>query len=66
MGVIRELHLDLKVIKRPNEPTVLLQIFCDAPTQNDGPKSERSSQRRVMAAKDFVFEKAEYLCSILT
>lgn len=52
-GLIRELHLNLRVIKRPNELTVLLQIFCNAPTRKDGPKSEWSSQRRVMAAKDF-------------
>lgn len=55
-GLMRELHLDLRVIKRPNKLTVLLQIFCNVPTRNDGPKSEWSSQRRVMAAKDFVFE----------
>lgn len=42
-GLIRELHFDLKVIKKPNESTVLLQLVCDAPTRNDGPKSEWTS-----------------------
>lgn len=43
-----------KEIKRTDG--ALTNTFCDAPTRNDGPKSDWSSERRVMAAKDFVFQ----------